>query len=226
MLSQGDEYPVIIGTNSGAAAISEKWFGKGIGYDNFIYITADTGIGSAMIINGNLYKGAFGEAGGIGHFTIDLDGRQCSCGKYGCLETWVSIPRIEEETKRRLKLHHMDELPLFEKGVEEIGFDDIVRALHEGSALCRQIMVESGRYLGIGVANLIDLINPELVIIGGRLGTCSGELIDSLRTTVETRVLSARGKRTPMITSDLDNAVVRGAAALVIDNTFSFFSKI
>lgn len=224
MLKYRSDLPVLIDNNSNVAALAEKWFGRGIGYRNFVYVLAELGIGSGLVLGGQLMRGAHGESGEIGHTTIDLDGERCDCGNRGCLETLVSIPRIEAAVRSGLSRDFGEELPLFGQRPEAVTFDDIVRALQQGSRLAKQALEDAGHHLGVGIANTINLLNPEVVIVGGKLGMSSPVLIEAVQSAVRSRVLSEKGKRTPVVASNLEDAVVLGAAALVIDDAFSFFS--
>ncbi|MBD2847085.1 ROK family transcriptional regulator [Paenibacillus sp. IB182496] len=223
LLHEAHHLPVMMDNNANAAAIAEKWFGKGIGRKHFMTVLAENGIGSGLIVSDHLLRGDTGEAGVIGHTTIDYAGERCSCGNYGCVETFVSIRQIEENVRRKLKLAPGEERERFPADLDALAFADIVLALEQGSALCEQAMREAGSYLGIGIANAVNLLNPEAIILSGKLGTATPILAKAVQETIRARVLSAKGKRTPVEVSELENAIVLGAGALVIDDTFSFF---
>jgi predicted NBD/HSP70 family sugar kinase len=220
------DLPVIIDNNSNVAALAEKWFGQGAGYRDILYILAETGIGCGLIVHGQLVRGRRGGSGEIGHTTIDVNGEPCVCGNRGCVETFVSIPRIESIVRRRLAQDYADERSLFGGRADAVTFDDVVRAAHLGSRLARQTLEDAGRYLGVAVANAVNLLNPELVIVGGKLGMSTPIVADAVQAAVHSRVFSAKGKRTPVVASTLADAVVLGAAALVIDEAFSFFTAL
>lgn len=224
MLKDEHNLPIVINNDSNVAAIAEKWFGKAIGYDNFIVVNSEVGVGSGIILNGNLYNGAHGHTGIIGHCTIDLDGELCSCGNYGCLESLVAIPKIEEKVRKRIKVSNASERRWFGDDIEKVTLTEIIYALEQGSRLAREILEEAGCYLGIGIANAINLLSPELVIIGGKFGMSSPVIVDSIKATVAMKALSSKGKRTPVVMSELHNGVVLGSSALMIDSIFSFYS--
>jgi glucokinase-like ROK family protein len=224
LLQEALQFPVIIDNDANVATLAEKWFGKGIGYNNYVYVMADVGIGSGIIINGNLHRGLYGESGEIGHSTIDIFGEKCSCGNYGCLETLASIPKIEETVKRKLKMDHQEKESAFAKEIEAVSFEDIVSALQRGSATAKQTFEETGRFLSVGIANLINLFAPEIVIIGGKLGLSDPILLEAIKANFRARVLGSGGKTIDIVTSDFKEGVVLGAAALVINDTFSFSS--
>ncbi|WP_172371734.1 ROK family transcriptional regulator [Sporosarcina jiandibaonis] len=226
MLEEGLGFPVIIDNDANAAALAEKWFGKGMHDNSFVYILADVGIGSALILNGEIYRGLNGEAGEIGHSTINVFGQQCTCGNYGCLENYVSIPKIEVEVKNRLKVAQVNERGLFPEQLEKIAFKDVITAYRDGSGLAKQVLEESGDYLGIGTTNLLNILAPEKVIIGGGIGISSPIFTERVQSVIRERALGRSTKNIHVVASDLREGVVLGAAALVINQTFSLFTLI
>jgi glucokinase-like ROK family protein len=223
MLERQLNYPVTIDNDANVAALAEKWFGLGKEARNLVYVHADVGVGSGLIINNDIYRGKYGEAGEIGHSTIDVFGKKCSCGNYGCLETFVSIPAIVDKFQNRLKLSSADERKPFTESINDLKFDDILSADRKGSALAQQTLKEAGQFLGVGIANLTNLYAPDLVILGGKVGTAHPMILKEVRETVKTRVVGSKGKGVKVVTSDLDSGVVSGAAALVIHRIFYSF---
>ncbi|MDQ0338679.1 glucokinase-like ROK family protein [Caldalkalibacillus uzonensis] len=227
MLQDILQFPVIIDNDANVAALAEKWFGQGIGVNNFMYIMADVGIGSGIVIDGELHRGLFGESGEIGHSTIDVYGEKCSCGNYGCLETFSSLPKVVERFRKKLKLAMPDEPTLVaDVDPETIHFEDIVAAACNGSHLAQQTIQEAGQYLGVGIANAVNLLAPELVIVGGKLSEGRQLLRDAIQSTLRVRALGISGKRIPVVLSGFKEGVVLGASALVINETFSLFSNL
>ena len=131
------------------------------------YIKIGHGVGSGLILNGALFRGATGSAGEIGHSTVDERGRVCRCGNRGCLETYVS----SEETTRLLADTHGPDLTI----------RDLVAAAAAGDVGCARVIGDTGRMLGTSVANLCNIINPELVVIGGEISRAGDLLLDPLR---------------------------------------------
>ncbi|HET7616740.1 MAG TPA: ROK family transcriptional regulator, partial [Bacillales bacterium] len=113
MMEERSVYEVTIDNDANCAALAEKWFGDGRDVKNFAYILADVGIGSGLILNHDIYRGTYGEAGEIGHSTIDAFGEQCYCGSYGCLETCASLPVILKRLEKQLKMASEDERGLY-----------------------------------------------------------------------------------------------------------------
>jgi len=134
---------------------------------NMAYIKVGHGVGSGLILNGALFRGATGSAGEIGHSTVDEHGRLCRCGNRGCLETFVS----SGEVSRLLADTHGPDLTI----------PDLVDAAAAGDVGCARIIGDTGRTLGITVANLCNIINPELVVLGGEIARAGDLLLDPLR---------------------------------------------
>lgn len=153
--------------DANAAALGEHVFGAGQGVRHLVYITVSTGIGGGIIADGKLYGGAKGSAGEIGHTVIDPAGPLCGCGNYGCLESLASgtaIARRGEEAAARGESPKLAALK--EKG-EAITAEAMAAAAISGDAASREIFAEAGRFLGVALANLVNLLSPELILIGG-----------------------------------------------------------
>jgi len=225
LFEERHKLPVYLDNSSNVAALSEKWFGNGIGHNNMLYIFAEAGIGAGIFIGGELYRGNNGEAGLIGHLTIDYDGNLCTCGNYGCLETFSSISSIEENVKKKLKLSSPVERDLFPGDIDNIEFEDIIHAELKQSKIANEAFQEAGRFLGVGVANLVNLFDPEIIVIGGKLGVSSPRIIQSIKETLNQRTLSLKSNNITVIKSGIEDPVVLGASALVIDDAFSLYSS-
>lgn len=224
MLEEAIPYPITIDNNANVAALAEKWFGKSRGSTNFVYILAELGIGSGIIIHDNLYRGLSGKAGEIAHTTVDIYGEQCTCGNYGCLETLVSIPKVVDRMKKLLKLEGRSELHYFGNDIDAIELEDIITALEKGSILAKKVLEDTGTYLGVGISNVIQHFAPEMIVIGGRLGTCHPILLDQIKKMVEAREMNVFSRKTAIVSSDMKEVIVLGAAAQVIDDNFSLYS--
>ncbi len=216
ILQNAFSLPVILDVNANVAALAERWFGRGVRCNNFVYIMADAGIGSGIIINGELYRGGTGESGFIGHSTVDMFGEQCHCGNFGCLETFVSTTKVVMNVQKQLVMKGL------KNSGENLTFDDIVHFLQIGSSITQNVVEEAGKFLGVGVANVISFFDPEMIIVGGRLVELGDLFIDSLRKVVQSHVIGYGGKSTPIIVSDFTDGVVLGAAALVIIEAFTY----
>jgi glucokinase len=164
---------VVSENDANAGAYAEFMCGAGVGLQNLAYLTLGTGLGSGLILNGRLYTGAAGYGGEFGHTVVDPGGRVCGCGQRGCIETVASATAIVETAKDKLKnaaTTLLNEIPPPLTAVQI--YDAAVR----GDELAREVFKETGRWLGIACANLINLLNPEMVIIGGGV-MASGEVL-------------------------------------------------
>ncbi len=214
--------PVFVDNNVNAMALAEFEFGKGQGVKNFVFINVGMGIGAGVIINGKLFHGESNCTGEIGHTTVDYNGPKCSCGNKGCLEVMASGPAI---AKRVIKAIKEGEKSLIYKlanyDLNQISAEIVSKAANQGDKLGLNIMEETGEYLGTGVANIINLFNPELVIIGGGV-TRAGDLIfEPLKKAVQKRAFSVSAKVAKIIPVSLGkDCTVIGAAALVLKEMF------
>jgi glucokinase-like ROK family protein len=208
--------PIFFENDANAAAIAEKWWGCGLGYDNLVYIKLGTGVGSGIMINGDIYKGFDGTAGEIGHTTIEADGRTCRCGNHGCLESYIGIQGILSDARHALKkdLNWKDNLA-------DLDVKGVVRAAREGNQECEKIITTAGWYLGIGLANIINLVNPGLLILGGDLAEAGQMLLEPARRSLVERTVGFNTRTENLVIGEMgSNAVAIGAATLVILNSF------
>ncbi len=207
--------PVYIDNDVNTLTLNEQLFGTGQGKENFITVTIGRGVGLGIVVNGQIYRGGNGAGGEFGHTIIDPEGHQCDCGKKGCLETYVSDPallRLASEAAAR------GELPEEPKTV-----DELIAYAKSGVSVAQLIVAQSGVILGYGIANLINIFNPQEVIISGE-GVRAGELMfESMRATIAQYVMPGLAEDTD-ICIDIweDDAWARGAASLVLRELFRF----
>ncbi len=168
---------VFLINDANAAAIGELYYGAGRGARNFIYITVSTGIGGGIIIGGKIYTGATGTAGELGHMTIDAEGPSCQCGNRGCWETLASGTALAREAGYRIKNGARTSILEYAGGPEEINAEAVSRAAQAGDGLAAELIARTAYYLGVGLANLINIFNPELIIIGGGLSNIGDSLL-------------------------------------------------
>ncbi|HCI81948.1 MAG TPA: hypothetical protein DHW02_19915 [Ktedonobacter sp.] len=176
MLEQQCGCPVAIENNVRAMALGEALLGAGRGWSDFAFVYIGTGIGSGLIIDGRPYRGAYGGAGELGHITVDPMGTLCSCGNYGCLETIAAEPALVEQ----IHLHSLDALICEGSSAECRGnTKDMVQSLAHlainGNADAQEIVAYCGEYAGIALANLVNVLNPNRIVLHGAI-TEAGEL--------------------------------------------------
>ena len=156
--------------DASAAALGEHRFGAGVGVDNMIYLTVSTGIGGGIIVGGELYSGADGCAGELGHMTIEVDGPQCHCGNFGCLEALASGWAVAREAKTRINRGEESSIIELAGGkLEDINAEKIATAARQGDRLACAVVSEAANHLGVGLSNLVNIFNPELIVIDSSL---------------------------------------------------------
>ena len=161
--------PTFIGNDVEVATLGELKFGAGINTKNFVCIFVGTGVGSGIVINGEIYKGATGTAGEIGHIIINVEGRPCNCGGNGCLEAYASRGAIEKSINGALKKGHKSVISDFLEDDNRIRSSIIKKAVDLKDEITLQYLDEASKYLSSGIASIINFLNPEKIILGGGL---------------------------------------------------------
>lgn len=164
--------------DANAAALGELYFGAATGARNFIYITVSTGIGGGIVIDEKIYTGTLGISGEVGHMTINDQGPLCNCGNRGCWETLASGTALAREARREIQEGAVTTLLEYAGGdLEKVTAEGIHKAAQGGDGLARRLIERTGYYLGVGLANLINLFNPELIVIGGGMSNIGDMLL-------------------------------------------------
>ena len=161
--------PVFVGNDVEVATIGEQKFGAGKGCADFVCVFVGTGIGSAIVKNGHIIYGATGTAGELGHIIVDLNGRPCACGAHGCLEAYASRSAIETRIEGALKKGRKSCISEYLEEGKAITSSMIRKSIEREDELVTQCVSEASEYLSGGLASVINLINPELIILGGGL---------------------------------------------------------
>jgi predicted NBD/HSP70 family sugar kinase len=175
----------------------------GRGLSDFAYVKVSTGIGAGLVLNGQLYRGAAGTAGEIGHMTIEEDGPMCRCGNRGCLEIIAAAPALLE----LLRGSHGSDLTL----------EDVLRLSDAGDIGCRRVIADAGRHIGVALANLWNLLSPQLVIVGGELALAGDVLLSAIRESMTRRAASVTAQATQVVSGVLaERTGVLGAVALAL----------
>ncbi|CDQ38424.1 MULTISPECIES: ROK family transcriptional regulator [Virgibacillus] len=195
-----------------AMALGESWFGGHGGVHSMVAVNIGRGVGSGIIINKQLYHGAEDIAGEIGHMTIDINGPICDCGNPGCLQTFITGTAIADRAQSKLAL---------ENGSNLTGKKVFERAQH-GERGYIELLQETGIIIGIGLINLIHLLNPEKIVLGG--GVMKGEkfIFPHIKDTIKQRALTSKAKETEITITNLgDDATLLGAVALLLVELFN-----
>ncbi|MFW6022243.1 MAG: ROK family protein [Halanaerobiaceae bacterium] len=177
---------IVLENDANAAALGEKWFGAGRDVDSMIYMTVSTGIGGGIIINKNILHGVNDTAGEIGHFVIQTDGPICGCGNHGCFEAVASGTAINGISKYIAAMHPDSLLyKLVDGDITKIDGKVVEDAAKQGDKFAQQIWNDEARYLGIGIANLINIFNIGTIILGGGVMNAWDIIIDKMTTTIK-----------------------------------------
>ena len=209
-----DEFgvPLMVDNDANLGALAEHWWGAGQGFDDFAYIKVATGIGSGHVMGGEIYRGATGVAGEIGHIAIDPFGKPCLCGLRGCLATFIGGPALMDRTAELLA-----KFPASALADGDLTVGNIETAALAGDTLALTVVREAAEYLGIAVAGLLNIMNPALVVVGGDLASLGDLLISPLRMTVQRRTLVSSVAAADIRVSKLGPlSVAVGAATMVL----------
>ncbi len=166
ILSQATKLPVYLANDANAAALGESVFGAGKKAQNFIYITVSTGVGGGIVIRDRLYEGSGFVAGEIGHMSIVPEGEKCNCGQRGCLEAYASGTAIGNYVRKRMTRSNTKIWKFLPKN-RKFNARQVGMAAKEGDPLCIESYKQAGYYLGIGISILMNVLNPEKIVIGG-----------------------------------------------------------
>jgi len=222
LLEERFKYPVFIEHDTKAMALGEQAFGLAMGKQNVLCLNIGSGIGLGMILNGKLYHGNSGFSGEFGHIQVDPDGQLCYCGKIGCLETLASgttmirIARKEIESGATTLISS-----IVNNNLDKITSEVILQAAQRGDQFAISLLSNIGEYLGKGIAVLIHLFNPELIIIGGELTKAENYLVDPIQQNLNKYTISKIRRDAQIITSSLgNNAGLLGTVALVMNKVF------
>jgi predicted NBD/HSP70 family sugar kinase len=204
------DIPVMVDNDANLGALAEAAFGAGRDAGDLIYLKVSSGIGAGLILNGRLYRGSAGLAGELGHVLVDPDGIVCRCGNRGCLETVAATGALVDLLRR--------------SHGEDLTVDGMLEAARAGDLGCRRVIHDAGRALGQVVATLLNVLNPELLVVGGDLAGAGALLLDGVRESIGRAALPEAARGAKVVAGVLgERAQVLGALALVVseaDRTF------
>ncbi len=206
----------LIENDTNTVTLAHQWFGEGKGIDNFLVVTIEDGVGMGIVVNGQLYRGARGIAAEFGHVVVDPNGRDCRCGKKGCIEAYASNFSILDEAQAAIdkgEWHH--------ERVPDLRFEEVVTAAQSGERNLQNIFTNAGTFLGMGLAGLIQIFNPSKIIISGE-GVRAGNLMfQSLRRTIRLHTNPALYDASEIVIQKWrDTDWARGAASLVLQELY------
>lgn len=214
--------PVYIQNDVKSAALAEYHFGQARGKNNVLVLSLDWGIGMGIIMNGKLCSGSAGFSGEIGHIPLVNDGALCYCGKRGCLETvasGIALARLAKEGIQSGQHSLLQELS--DQAIDNMEPQQVIDAAIRGDAFAINLLTQIGMELGKGIAILIQLFNPELIILGGKLAEAKQYITTPIQQAVNTYCMAQLRDKTAMVLSDLaQDAGILGSVALVMENLF------
>lgn len=206
---------VFVENDANAAGLGELVFGAGKGAKSLVFVALGTGIGGAVILNGELVHGSSFAAGELGHISIDPNGLRCGCGNYGCIELYASGPAIAQRAREYVLKGAKTKLSTM-VAPEELTAEHVTRAAQEGDLLAQSVLAEAGKLLGVALAGVVNLLNPDCIVIGGGVAQAGDWILEPVRWEIKRRALPDATKNLKILQAALGtNAGVLGAAALV-----------
>ena len=203
--------PVFIDNDANLGALAELWWGAGCSTGDIAFIKVATGIGAGLTINARIFRGTSGIAGEIGHTSIDPNGPLCVCGLNGCLATFIGTPALLERAEAQLRASRSNRPP-------PVSIDDLVNAALGGDPPSVELIQYAGNKLGVGIANMLNLLNPKTVVIGGGIARAGDLIIDAVCQTIRGLSLPASISSTEIRTTSLNEwGIALGAATLTLE---------
>jgi len=214
--------PATLDNDANCAIFGEWWRGAARGASHVVGLTIGTGIGGGIVLAGRVYRGKSDIAGEIGHMTIDLNGRRCKCGNYGCLEAYASGPAIAARAIEGIEAGADSSLPRYVNGdLARITAQIVYEAAHDGDEYALEVVHDTAKFLGAGVANVVNIFNPEVVVICGGVTLAGDKLFLPLRSEVKRRAFKPAVEACRIVPGELTGtAGVYGAAAVFMQRTW------
>ena len=222
LLESEFQVPVIIENDANASALAEFRFGGGRGYSAVLYMTMSTGIGGGIVIDGQVYHGANDSAGEVGHQILLPNGPRCGCGKRGCLEALCSGPAIARRAQAALQKQRKGGksptalLALADERIEAIKSEHVLAAARTGDALALELVQETAYYMGWGIANLVNILNPDIVLLGTIAVAAGDLLLDPIRETVSKFAMTRPAEAVHIAPAQLGDALGDLAAVALV----------
>lgn len=208
--------PVVLDNDANLAALGEFVYGAGQGVDNMIMVTLGTGVGGGLVLNGSLYRGKKHAAGEFGHTTIRFDGPACTCGRKGCVEAYIGTYGILRRVREKLVKDRTSVLHKIQ--ADEMEPRHVGEAADRGDVVAQQVLKETGELLGIGLANVANLLNIEKAVIGGGIANAGEWILRPAREMLQREALKMPGETVQVVPASLgNNAGTIGAAKLAMD---------
>jgi glucokinase-like ROK family protein len=209
--------PVFVGNEAKLAALGEYWFGAAQGYSEVLYINLGVGVGGAVVRGGQLYTGYSGLASEFGHMTVDPEGLPCNCGSRGCWETLVSQPAVFREIRCAIDVgQHTVILDMVDGDLDRLTIPIVVKAAEAGDNIALDVLNRVGHYLGIGIASLINALNPQLIVLGGTVSLAGEFLLPVIEDELRQRAMRWSREATEIVQAQygVDACLMGGTATI------------
>ena len=212
--------PTILDNDANAAALAEARWGAGVGYPSVFYVTIGTGIGTGLVLDGSIYHGRTGAAGEGGHVSIDYRGPLCPCGKRGCIEALAAGPAVARRARERLAAAGAEArtlLALAGGDLAAVTAEIVAKAWHDGDPLATAILEETADLLAIWLGNMIDLFDPDVIVVGGGMGELIAGWCGPMRQQITKWCVNSRCDEIPLVRAHYgEDSAIAGGAALCI----------
>jgi glucokinase len=222
LISNAVNLPATLDNDANCATYGEWWLGAGRNVDTLVGLTLGTGIGGGFVFNGEIFHGASDAAGEIGHMTIEANGRKCKCGNYGCMEAYASGPAIALRAVEGIEAGAESLLPALVNGkLEDLTAATVYEGVVLGDPYANDVMRETAKLLGAGIASIINVLNPEMVVIAGGVTRAGEHLFAPLRAEVRKRAFKSAQEACQIVSAQLPGtAGLIGAIAVFKKETF------
>ena len=225
-ISRRYKFPVKLGNDGNTAALAEAAWGAGAGYRNVFYVTLGTGIGTGLVLNRRIHDGRTGAASEGGHVTIDFHGPLCGCGKKGCIEVYAAGPAIARQARQRLTEQAATAPPtssilqLANGKIDQVTTELVSKAAKSGDALAQEILQQAADHLSIWLGNMIDLLEPDIIVIGGGIAHLMLQQLPRIRTQLAQWSVNPRHQEIPIVQAHYGpESALLGAAALCLPSS-------
>ncbi|HLK31942.1 MAG TPA: ROK family protein [Terriglobales bacterium] len=216
-ISQTFRLPVRVDNDANAAALAEARWGAGRGYRNVFYATIGTGIGTGIVFDGHIYHGRTGAAAEGGHVSIDYRGPRCACGKPGCIEVLASGPAIARRARAKLaeSTAQSSILDLAGGNIADVSSETVAQAFAAGDGVAQELLLETIELLALWLGNMVDLLEPDVIVVGGGVAVMLSPLMENLRERLPACAINPRCREIPVVLARYGaDAGIAGGAAL------------
>ena len=212
--------PVFVEHDANAGAMADWWFGSiSSEVDVLVHLLLSEGVGAGIIEKGSLHIGHQGIAGEIGHISLNMDGELCECGNRGCMELYCSAIALKKRALKKMPLYPSSSLNKYKRS--ELTYEDIFREMRNGDSLAEELVLETAKYIGCGIVNIVNGYNPKMILLSDIMTMGGEKMLDEIRRTVKKRILPDLYDNLTICYSDRScDAVLKGAAAVATDHIF------